>query len=73
MCVCNSHRQVPSNKARSVLPQVQRQRRGEEEEGKEKEDKEEGKEGGREDEGEACSPLIPSNIPLDDRAGPKER
>lgn len=28
MCVCNSHRQVPANKARSVLPQVQRGRRG---------------------------------------------
>lgn len=43
------------------------------EEGKEEEDKEGGKEGGREDEGAACSPLIPSNIPLDDRARPKER
>lgn len=38
------------------------------EEGKEEEEKEGGKEGGREDEGAACSPLIPSNIPLDDRA-----
>lgn len=28
MCVCNSHRQVRANKARSVLPQVQRGRRG---------------------------------------------
>ena len=34
-----------------------------------------GREGGRtrRDEGAACSPLIPSNIPLDDRARPKER
>lgn len=30
VCVCNSHRQVPANKARSVLPQVQRGRGGEE-------------------------------------------
>lgn len=41
--VCNSHRQVPSNKARSVLPQVQRERGGMRgEEGKEEEDKEGG-------------------------------
>lgn len=33
----------------------------------------EGGEGGREDEGAACSSLIPSNIPLDDRAWSKER
>lgn len=34
-----------------------------------------GREGGRwrRDEGLACSSLIPSNIPLDDRAWPKER
>lgn len=43
------------------------------EEGKEEEEKEGGKEGGREDEEAACSPLIPSNIPLDDRVRPKER
>lgn len=64
VCVYNSHRQVPANKARSVLLQVQR---GVREGG--------GREGGRRrrDVGAACSPLIPSNIPLDDRARPKER
>lgn len=41
--------------------------------------RERGREGGREggkkmrNEGAVCSPLIPSNIPLDDRARPKER
>ena len=80
MCVCNSHRQVPANKARSVLPQVQRGRRGGGggggggvNEGRGREGG--GREGGRKRraEGAACSPLIPSNIPLDDRARPKER
>ena len=37
--VCNSHRQVPANKARSVLPQVQRRGGGGGREG--------GREGGR--------------------------
>lgn len=76
--VCNSHRQVPANKARSVLPQVQRGRVGGWRKrgmngGRGREG--EGREGGRKrrDEGAACSPLIPSNIPLDDRARPKER
>lgn len=70
MCVDNSHRQVPANKARSVLPQVQRGRQ-------EKEVNEEGgREGGRKgkkgEEG-VRGPLIPSNIPSDDRGRPKER
>lgn len=38
-----------------------------------KEEKKGGGEAGRVDEGAACSSLIPSNIPLDDRAWSKER
>lgn len=80
---CNSHRLFPANKARSVLPQVQRERGGEkgvEEKGmNEEKGRERGRKGGRErrrkrrDEGAAYRPLIPSNIPLDDRARTKER
>lgn len=74
VCVYNRNRQVSANKASSVLPQVQGRRQ-------EKEVNEEGvrdgggREGRREEEkgGGACSPLIPSNIPFDDRARPKER
>lgn len=65
ICVCDSHRQVP-NKARSVLLQVQRGRR---EGGR----RARGRRRKRRDEGAAGRPLIPSNIPLDDRARPKER
>lgn len=66
ICVCDSHRQVPGNKARSVLLQVQRGRR---EGGR----RARGRRRKRRDEGAAGRPLIPSNIPLDDRAWPKER
>lgn len=76
-CMCNSHRQDPSDKAWSVWSQVQREwvrlgRRVNEARGR-KEEKKGGGEGGREDEGAACSSLIPSNIPLDDRGWSKER
>lgn len=73
--VCNSYRQVSANKARSV-PLVQRREWGgvegvNEERVRWKRRREEGRNGGGE--GGNLQPLIPSNIPFDDRAWPKER